>query len=85
MVYVHLVVVTIIMDYIRRIHMSEWLTIGQMIDQLELEETAVSNDNIWKVEWNDDDKTLKFTDNFDDEYTSVEIYDKERLWKINRK
>ena len=65
--------------------MSEWLTIGQMIDQLELEETAVSNDGIWTVKWNDDDKTLKFTDNFDDEYNSVEIQDKERLWKINRK
>jgi hypothetical protein len=83
MVSARLVVGMIITDYIRRIHMSEWLTIGQMIDQLELEKTAVSNDGIWTVKWNDDDKTLKFTDNFDDEYNSVEIYDKERLWKIN--
>jgi malonyl CoA-acyl carrier protein transacylase len=49
--------------------MSEWITVGQMIDQLEVGETAVSNDGIWTVKWNDDDKTLKFTDNFDDEYT----------------
>jgi heme oxygenase len=85
MVCVHLLVGMIITDYIRRIHMSEWLTIGQMIDKLEVEEAAVSNDGIWTVKWNDDDKTLKFIDNFDDEYNSVEIYDKERLWKINRK
>jgi malonyl CoA-acyl carrier protein transacylase len=65
--------------------MSEWLTVGQMIDKLEVGEIAVSDDGIWKVEWNDDDKTLKFTDHFDDEYTSIEIQDKERLWKINRK
>jgi hypothetical protein len=62
--------------------MSEWLTIGQMIDQLELEETAVSNDGIWKVKWNDDDKTLKFTDHFDDEYTLLKYRIKKDYGKL---
>jgi hypothetical protein len=56
-----------------------------MIDQLELGETAVSNDGTWKAAWKAEDKTLNFTDKFDDVYESVELKDKNRLWKINKK
>jgi malonyl CoA-acyl carrier protein transacylase len=65
--------------------MSIWLTTGQMIDQLEIGETAVSNDGMWKAAWKVEDKTLNFTDKFDDVYESVELKDKNRLWKINKK
>jgi hypothetical protein len=58
MVYVHLVVVTIIMDYIRRIHMSEWLTTGQMLDVLRVGEIAEGSTH-WEVRKLDDGSVVE--------------------------
>ncbi|MEH7116101.1 hypothetical protein V7128_01580 [Neobacillus vireti] len=65
--------------------MPIWLTTGQMIDLLEVGETAISNDGNWKAAWKEENKTLNFTDKFNDVYDSVELKDKNRLWKINKK
>ena len=62
--------------------MSEWLTTGEMIDQLKDGETAKSTDGKYKAYWHHG--LLKFIDKRGDVQERIIKSDQKRKWRISR-